>query len=138
MLIFPFDAKTQTAVSGPLGPGPSSTMTRFASTAPASRLSVDTLGVPQVPFESGGYTLTNVEAVPATPVRLRTAAAAVLAPGIWPPVVTVTSIGLPATRMPCVLHGLDAGVVLRVSHTRTGLPTGWNSPAGVAEAGGSK
>src|ERR1700693_1718485 len=110
-LIVPTALKTHTEVVGPpVNAGPSSTITRFAWTAPARRFKVENGGawVPvyvQPPFELVGNTLRNVPAVPATPVMLRTAAPAVplLGIGAAPIAVTLTAIAVcPST--PCALH----------------------------------
>src|ERR1700676_272818 len=53
-LILPAAAYTHTAVPGPLGPGPRATITRFASIALATRLSVEILGAAHVPADDVG------------------------------------------------------------------------------------
>ena len=67
-------------------------MTRLASTAPVATLIVETPGSPeQVPVEDVGYTVRKVGSVPATAVRLSTAAAAAPLAGMVP-CATVTSL----------------------------------------------
>src|SRR5579862_1723063 len=103
MLMTPAALKMQTEVSGPpLVAGPSATITRLATTAPASRLTVENGGacVPayaQVPLGVVGKTLRKVWADPLTPPMFSTADAA-FASGMAPaPVpVTLTISGTPA------------------------------------------
>src|ERR1017187_6345068 len=95
----------------PVTVGPSSTITRFASTAPRPRLSVDVPVAVQVPFGLVGNKLRYVEALPATPVRFTTAAPAVPSPGTPPAVATVTTIDCPAPTAARPSHDE------RVSHT---------------------
>src|SRR6202035_201570 len=143
-LIAPAALYTQSELAGPpVVDGPSATMTRFAATRPAGRLIVENFGAVlplygHWPFEFVGESVRYVPVVPATPVRLTTAAAAVPFPGMAsePVPVTLTSSAPPAPIAPCCLQS-GVGEPLLVSHTRTG-EIGWNSPATTLDDVGSK
>src|ERR1035437_4685149 len=143
MLMLPTALSTHTEVSEPPDvAGARATMTRFATTAPAARLSVENGGgcapvYAHVPFDDVGNTLRYVGAVPATPAMFSTAAATFV-PGIAsaPDPVTLTISGCPLSSAPCAWHGVDFAIRL-VSHTRTGV-IGWNSPVGSLPVSGSK
>src|SRR5579864_3868694 len=130
-LIEPTALKTHRASDGPPKlVGPSSTITRFAATAPGSRLIVDVPVGLQWPFMSVGKRLRYVDALPATPVRFTTAAPAVPSAGI-PAAPTVTTIDFPEPTATLPSHDE------RVSQTRTGV-IGWKSPWSGFVGGGAK
>src|SRR5579864_1619014 len=108
MLMTPAALKMHTELSGPpVVAGPSATITRLATTAPASRLTVEKGGAcapayAQEPVGVVGKTVRNVCADPLTPPTFSTAAAAPV-PGMSPaPVpVTLTISGTPLCTAPC-------------------------------------
>src|ERR1022692_1235335 len=143
MLMMPAALKTQTEVSGaPVVAGPRATITRLATTAAVSRLTVENGGacVPayeHVPLGVVGKTLRKVCADPLTPPMFKTAAAAFV-PGMAsaPVPVTLTTSGTPACNAPCDWQGV-VGTWVLVSHTRIGAME-WNSPVGSLAVSGSK